>query len=69
MPIMGKGKTKYQPVYVWDLATAILNISSNRQKFQGKTFEIGGPTGKFFGALNNLISCDNLLTLFFLTLV
>ncbi|CAG8538016.1 4072_t:CDS:2 [Diversispora eburnea] len=42
--VFGGGKTKFQPVYVWDLAMAIYNISKNRQKFEEKIFEIGGPT-------------------------
>ncbi|CAG8747032.1 16885_t:CDS:2, partial [Funneliformis mosseae] len=35
-------KTKFQPVYVWDIANAIVKSSSD-PKFHGKTFELGGP--------------------------
>ncbi|CAG8589992.1 13116_t:CDS:2 [Acaulospora morrowiae] len=44
MPVFGGGKSKFQPIYVWDVAMAILHISDHPQKFQGRTFEIGGPT-------------------------
>ncbi|CAG8512147.1 11715_t:CDS:2, partial [Acaulospora colombiana] len=44
MPVFGGGWTKFQPVYVWDVAMAILNVSDRIQRFRGKTFEIGGPT-------------------------
>ncbi|GBC06044.1 hypothetical protein RclHR1_06590004 [Rhizophagus clarus] len=42
MPVFGGGKTKFQPVYVWDVANAIVKSSSD-PKFYGKTFELGGP--------------------------
>ncbi|CAG8703945.1 1114_t:CDS:2 [Funneliformis caledonium] len=42
MPVFGGGKTKFQPVYVWDIANAIVKSSSD-PKFHGKTFELGGP--------------------------
>ncbi|PKY17091.1 NAD(P)-binding protein [Rhizophagus irregularis] len=42
MPVFSGGKTKFQPVYVWDVANAIVKSSSD-PKFYGKTFELGGP--------------------------
>ncbi|RIA94762.1 hypothetical protein C1645_759200 [Glomus cerebriforme] len=42
MPVFNGGKTKFQPVYVWDVANAIVKSSSD-PKFYGKTFELGGP--------------------------
>lgn len=46
MPVFGGGKTKFQPVYVWDVANAIVKSSSD-PKFYGKTFELGGPNGTY----------------------
>ncbi|KAF0413250.1 NADP-binding protein [Gigaspora margarita] len=46
MPVFGGGFTKFQPVYVWDLAMAVAKTSNQSlkfQEFQGKVFEIGGP--------------------------
>ena len=45
MPVFGGGMTKFQPVYVWDVANAIVKSASN-PKFHGKTFELGGPNGE-----------------------
>ncbi|KAG9287003.1 hypothetical protein G9A89_022967 [Geosiphon pyriformis] len=42
MPVFGGGTTKFQPVYVWDLASAIFKVSTD-SRFQGKIIEIGGP--------------------------
>ncbi|CAG8485941.1 6433_t:CDS:2 [Gigaspora rosea] len=50
MPVFGGGFTKFQPVYVWDLAMAVVKTSNQSlkfQEFQGKVFEIGGPKGKW----------------------
>ena len=47
LPLIGGGHTKFQPVYVADIADAALKISESTpdafKKFQGKTFELGGP--------------------------
>ncbi|KAI0230072.1 hypothetical protein L0F63_002302, partial [Massospora cicadina] len=37
----GGGHTKFQPVYVWDVARAIFMAVS--KKHLGKSFELGGP--------------------------
>ncbi|KAJ9062461.1 hypothetical protein DSO57_1010484 [Entomophthora muscae] len=41
MPVFGGGYTKFQPVYVWDVARAALLSVTGKHK--GKTFELGGP--------------------------
>ncbi|KAI9291047.1 NAD(P)-binding protein [Neoconidiobolus thromboides FSU 785] len=46
LPVFGGGLTKFQPIYVWDLAKAI-QILSNNDSFNGKLFEVGGPNGSF----------------------
>ena len=42
MPLVGGGKTKFQPVYVGDLARAIANAVDGAGK-PGTVYEIGGP--------------------------
>lgn len=43
LPLIGGGKTKFQPVYVGDVATAIITIAQSHPRFAGQTFELGGP--------------------------
>ncbi len=42
IPLPGGGETKFQPVFVGDLAAAIANAVTDRS-LAGKTFEVGGP--------------------------
>ena len=42
LPLFGDGKTKFQPVYVGDVAQAIVNAIT-RDDLQGQTYELGGP--------------------------
>jgi uncharacterized protein YbjT (DUF2867 family) len=42
LPLIGGGKTKFQPVYVQDVADAVL-ASLTRNDAAGRTFELGGP--------------------------
>ena len=42
LPLIGGGATKYQPVYVDDLADAVCAALESPQH-RGKTFELGGP--------------------------
>ncbi|MFO1242098.1 MAG: complex I NDUFA9 subunit family protein [Rickettsiales bacterium] len=41
-PLFGGGKTRFQPVYVGDVAEAVLQVLEN-QNTQGKIYELGGP--------------------------
>ena len=43
LPLIGGGKTCFQPVYVGDVAEAFLKASFKGEA-QGKTYEIGGPS-------------------------
>lgn len=43
LPLIGGGRTRYQPVYVGDVADAVLAALS-RDDAAGRTFELGGPT-------------------------
>ena len=47
LPLIGGGKTKFQPVYVGDLAEAIAR-SVDGTLIAGATYEIGGPEVKTF---------------------
>ena len=53
LPLIGGGKTKFQPVFVEDVANAVA-ISVTRGT-SGKTFELGGPQTYTFKALLEFI--------------
>ena len=42
LPLIGGGETKFQPVFVGDVAKAIV-AASGRDDLAGETFELGGP--------------------------
>jgi uncharacterized protein YbjT (DUF2867 family) len=42
LPLIGGGHTKFQPVYVGDVAKAVMAIIEN-PSFAGKIYELGGP--------------------------
>ncbi|MDF2901298.1 MAG: complex subunit family protein [Phenylobacterium sp.] len=42
LPLIGGGETKFQPVYVGDVARAVANAVTT-PGCEGKTFELGGP--------------------------
>ncbi|MFK5978921.1 MAG: complex I NDUFA9 subunit family protein [Rhizobiaceae bacterium] len=42
LPLIGGGKTKFQPVYVGDIAEAIVAAVEGKAS-DGKTYELGGP--------------------------
>ncbi|KAJ8749135.1 hypothetical protein K2173_013742 [Erythroxylum novogranatense] len=43
LPLMGDGSTKIQPVYVVDVAAAIIAALKDDGTSMGKTYELGGP--------------------------
>jgi uncharacterized protein YbjT (DUF2867 family) len=43
LPLIGGGKTMFQPVYVGDVVTAIMNCLTSNKDVQGKIFELAGP--------------------------
>jgi NADH dehydrogenase len=55
LPLIGRGKTKFQPVYVGDVAQAVCNVAKNNTDFKtkmaGKIFELGGPQVEDFKTL------------------
>lgn len=42
LPLIGGGHTKFQPVYVGDIADAVMAAVKNNEA-RGKTYELGGP--------------------------
>lgn len=42
LPLIGGGKTKFQPVYVADVAAAIVRAVSD-ERTAGRTYQLGGP--------------------------
>ncbi len=43
LPLFGGGHTKFQPVYVGDVAEAAIHALQGPAAFEGKIFELGGP--------------------------
>jgi len=54
LPLIGGGRTKFQPVFVGDVAAAILHCLGDPAT-SGKTYELGGPTVYSFKELMQLI--------------
>lgn len=54
LPLIGGGHTKFQPVYVGDVADAVAAICAN-PKIAGTTFEIGGPQVYSFRQLMEIL--------------
>jgi uncharacterized protein YbjT (DUF2867 family) len=54
LPLIGGGKTRFQPVYVADVARAIVRCLEDRGT-AGKTFELGGPRTYSFRELLTLM--------------
>ena len=50
MPAFGGGETKFQPVYVGDVAAAVARVLG-KAEYAGQTFELGGPEVLSFKAL------------------
>lgn len=54
LPLVGGGATKFQPVFVGDVAAAIAKIIATPGA-EGQTFELGGPTVYTFKELLELV--------------
>ncbi|MBI1273498.1 MAG: NAD-dependent epimerase/dehydratase family protein [Alphaproteobacteria bacterium] len=57
LPLIGGGKTKFQPVYVGDVADAIMAALS-RTEASGQTYELGGPQVYSFKQLLKLMLAE-----------
>ena len=54
LPLFGGGTTRYQPVYVGDVAEAVSKVLA-REDAKGKTFELAGPKVYSFAELMGLM--------------
>ncbi len=54
LPLYGGGKTRFQPVYVGDVAAAIVNAIGDLST-AGKTYELGGPAVYTFAELLEIV--------------
>ncbi len=54
LPLIGGGHTRFQPVYVGDVADAVLAVL-DRPEAAGRTFELGGPRSYSFRELLDYI--------------
>jgi uncharacterized protein YbjT (DUF2867 family) len=54
LPLIGGGKTRIQPVFVGDVAQAVVNALAD-EGASGQTFELGGPGVYTFEALMRLV--------------
>jgi NADH dehydrogenase len=57
LPLIGGGKTKFQPVYVGDVAEAICNALDHVDA-RGRTFELGGPSVYSFKQLMRFVTAE-----------
>jgi NADH dehydrogenase len=55
VPVIG-GRTRFQPVYVGDVARAIAMAATDPQRFGGTTYELGGPDIMSMAEINAYIA-------------
>ncbi|WP_459855416.1 complex I NDUFA9 subunit family protein [Dongia sp. agr-C8] len=55
LPLIGGGTTRFQPVYVLDVAEAIARAVEHPEAHAGKTYELGGPRIYSFRELMTLM--------------
>ena len=61
LPLIGGGKTKFQPVYVGDVAEAIAR-AARRADAGGQTYELGGPAVMTFEDVLRLVARETYRT-------
>jgi uncharacterized protein YbjT (DUF2867 family) len=54
LPLFGGGRTRFQPVYVGDVADAVLAALSDKSA-RGRTYELGGPAVLTFAEILRLV--------------
>ncbi len=55
VPVIG-GATKFQPIFVGDVAQTVATALENPEQYAGQTFELGGPEVISMGDLNRRIA-------------
>jgi NADH dehydrogenase len=58
LPLIGGGTTRFQPVYVLDVAEAIARAIEDPEAHAGKTYELGGPRIYSFRELMTLMLAE-----------
>jgi uncharacterized protein YbjT (DUF2867 family) len=58
LPLIGGGTTRFQPVYVLDVAEAIARALEHPASHAGKTYELGGPRIYSFRELMRLLLAE-----------
>jgi NADH dehydrogenase len=58
LPLIGGGTTRFQPVYVLDIAEAVTRALENPASHAGKTYELGGPRIYSFRELMTLLLAE-----------
>jgi len=61
LPLIGGGQTKFQPVYVGDVAEAVARVAS-RADAGGQTYELGGPAVMTFEDVLKLVARETYRT-------
>jgi uncharacterized protein YbjT (DUF2867 family) len=57
VPLIGGGETRFQPVYVGDVASAVTRVLDDSAT-AGRTYELGGPRAYTFRALMELMLAE-----------
>lgn len=57
LPLIGGGKTKFQPIFVGDVADAVV-AALNTSSAQGRVYELGGPRVYMFKELLNFVRTE-----------
>lgn len=57
LPLIGGGKTKFQPIFVGDVADAVV-AALDKPEAQGRTYELGGPRAYSFKQLMQFIRTE-----------
>jgi len=55
VPLIGGGKTMFQPIYVEDVVTVIMKVLEDPARTNGKTYTIGGPAYYSFGQIIDVL--------------
>ncbi len=55
LPLVGGGRTKFQPVFAGDVAAAVLKAVADPTLTRGRTYELGGPSVYTFKELMEFI--------------
>ena len=55
VPLIGGGKTLFQPIYVEDVVTVIIKVLEDPARTSGKTYTIGGPAYYSFSQVIDIL--------------